>query len=162
PGGGPRRSNYTITSQDHRIGELEVRIEPDGTRIADVTYRIRGAVETVHTALTLDGDGAPRSFRATGKDHFGEVIDEHLDVADGALVWRSTGEQGRSAAGAGWYLALDGASDFTAALARSLLRARGHRVPLLPAGEAWLDDETVREIAIAGVQRRLHRVAIAG
>jgi hypothetical protein len=148
--------------QDRRIGELELRIGPDGTRVGDVVYRIRGAVETVHTSLVLDATGAPRAFRATGKDHFGEAIDERLDDTDGTLVWQSTSEHGRAPDGSGWYLALNDSGDLTAALARALLRARDHRVKLLPAGEAWLEDDTAREIAVAGVPRRLHRVAIAG
>ena len=158
----PRVLSYAITMQDHPAGELEIRIAGNGARAAEVTYRIRGAVETIRTDAVLDAGGAPRAFHATGVDHFGEMIEERLDEAGGTLRWRSTGEHGEAPAGSGWYVPLHDAGDLLAQLARTLLRAPGHRVKLLPAGEAWIDDDTARDIAVAGTPRRLHRVAIAG
>jgi len=160
--GGPRVVRYTTTMQDRRAGELEVRIAGDGAREAHSRFSVRGAVELVDATLVLDAAGAPRSFRATGRDHFGEAIDERLAEAGGGLSWQSPGERGRAAAGSGWYLPLHDAGDTAALLARALLRAPRHRLALLPAGEAWIDDDTAREIAVAGAPRRLRRIAIAG
>jgi hypothetical protein len=161
PGGAPRVLTYSITMQDHRAGELEIRIRSDGTRMGQLSFRVRGAVETIHTTWALDAGGAPRAFRATGRDHFGQPIDERLDEAGGTLTWQSTSERGQAPAGAGWYVPLSDPGDVTAVLARALLRAPDHRIKLLPAGEAWIEDDTAREIAIAGIGRRLRRIAIA-
>jgi imidazolonepropionase-like amidohydrolase len=158
----PHALSYSITMQDQRAGEVEIRIAADGTRTGDLRFSVRGAVETIHTTLAVDASGAPRSFHATGRDHFSEPIDERLDASGGSLHWQSPGEQGDAAIGAGWYLPLHDAGDGDALLAQALLRAPARRMKLLPAGEAWIEDDTVREIAIAGAPRTLRRVALAG
>jgi hypothetical protein len=158
----PRELTYAVTMQGQPAGDLAIRIGADGTRTATSTLRVRGAVEIVRTELALDAAGAPRGFRATGKDHFGEPIDEQLAVTTGTLTWQSSAEHGHAPAGTGWYLPLTGSEDVVAALARAVLRAPDHRVRLLPTGEAWLEDDTTRALTIAGAPRRLRRVAIAG
>jgi imidazolonepropionase-like amidohydrolase len=158
----PHTLSYSITMQDHRAGDVELRIAADGSRSGDLHFSVRGAVETIHTELAVDAAGAPRRFRATGRDHFGQPIDERLDAEGGVLRWQSTSERGEAPATAGWYLPLADAGDATALLARALLAAQGHRLALLPAGEAWIDDNTVRDVPIAGAPRKLRRVAIAG
>ena len=158
----PRVLPYSIVMQNRAAGSVELRIAADGTRDAALVFQVRGAEERSHTELVLDAAGAPRRFRATGRDHFGQPIDERLDDAGGALRWRSTTEHGQASAGTGWYLPLTDAGDLAAVLARALLRAPRHRLALLPAGEAWIDDDTAHELPIAGAVRRLRRIAIAG
>jgi len=158
----PRALRYSIMMQDHRAGEVELRIAADGSRSGDLQFTVRGAVETIHTQLAVDASGAPRWYRATGRDHFGQPIDERLDGSGGALRWQSTSERGQAPTGGGWYLPLADAGDATALLARALLAAPRHRLALLPAGEAWIDDDTARQVPIAGAPRRLRRIAIAG
>jgi imidazolonepropionase-like amidohydrolase len=159
---------YSITAQGQRAGELEIRIAADGVRTSTSTFHIRGAVETVHTQLALDAAGAPRQLRTTGKDHFGEAIDEQLEPSGGELTWRSPSEHGHAPAATGWYLALNDAGDGVAVLARALLRAPDHRIELLPSGAAWIEDDTPRTITVkdtgtgAAAPRRLRRIAIAG
>jgi imidazolonepropionase-like amidohydrolase len=161
--GAPRALSYSITMQGRRAGEVELRIAADGSRTGDLRFTVRGAVETIHTQLAVDAAGAPRRFRATGRDHFGQPIDEQLeDAGGGELRWKSTSERGQAPAASGWYLPLADSGDATALLARALLAAPGHRLALLPAGQAWIEDDTVRELPIAGAPRKLHRVAIAG
>ena len=151
-----------VTVMRHRqAGSAEVRIA-DGRRTARSEYSDRGNTETISTDLVLDGRGAPRAFRATGKDHFNEPIDEQLDDTGGTLRWRSTSEHGHAPGGTGWYVALNDAGDGAAVLARALLHAPGHRLTLLPAGEAWIEDETTKHVTIDGRARRLRRIAIAG
>jgi imidazolonepropionase-like amidohydrolase len=173
PTGGPRAPadapqvlSFVSLMGDRRAGTAEVRIERDGRRISRSLYSDRGNTEEITTELVLDGRGAPRSFRATGKDHFNqpldEQLDEQLDDSGGTLIWRSRSEQGHAPAGSGWYLPLNDVAEGTAVLARALLRAPGRRLTLLPAGEAWIEDDTTRALPVAGAARRLRRIAIAG
>jgi hypothetical protein len=78
------------------------------------------------------------------------------------LTWRSPSEHGQAPIGAGWYVSAQTGIDPYALLAKALRRTSGHHLKLLPAGEAWLDDDTEREIPGAGGTRHLRRVAIAG
>jgi imidazolonepropionase-like amidohydrolase len=158
--GGERVLAYTVITVGRRAGEAELRIEPDGRRLGHFTYNDRGRGPDVHTELRLDARGAPRWLRATGHDYLKAPVDERLDEANGMLTWQSSAEHGQAPSGSGWYVAMHGVTD--AGFEQALLRAPGHRLKLLPAGEAWIEDDVVRDIEIAGAHRRLRRLAIAG
>src|SRR5215831_17706014 len=83
---------------------------------------------------------APRQYRVTGVNYLKVPVDEQLDDEAGVLRWTSDSDRGGAADGSGWYLALQVGIDPIALLARGLLHAPGHRLKLLPAGEAWIDD----------------------
>lgn len=163
PGRGPapRVLAYSVATVGRHAGEAEIRIAADGSRAGHFTFNDRGRGPDLHTEVVLDASGAPRRFHATGHDYLKAPVDERLDDAGGTLTWQSKVEHGHAPAGSGWYVALYDA-DGGAALARALLRAPGHRIRLLPAGEAWIDDDTARDVEIAGTPRRLRRIAIAG
>jgi imidazolonepropionase-like amidohydrolase len=143
-------------------GDAEVRIEPDGRRFGHFTFNDRGRGPDIRTELALDATGMPRTFRATGHNYLKAPVDERLDDTGGTLSWQSKSEHGQAPAGSGWYVTLNDALEGTTALAQALLRAKDHRIKLLPTGEAWIDDETTREVEIAGAKRQLHRIAVAG
>jgi imidazolonepropionase-like amidohydrolase len=158
--GGEQVLAYSVITVGRRAGEAELRIEPDGRRLGHFTYNDRGRGPDVHSELRLDAGGAPRWLRVTGHDYLKAPVDERLDEVDGKLTWQSSAEHGEAPSGSGWYVAMHGVTD--AVFEQALLRAPGHRLELLPAGEAWIEDDTVREIDIAGSHRRLRRLAIAG
>jgi len=161
PGGGSERVlHYSFITVGRNAGEAELRIEPDGRRLGHFTFNDRGRGPDIHTELVLDAAGMPRRFRATGHDYLKAPVDERLDESGGTLSWQSSAEHGQAPSGSGWYIAMHGG--FDAAFAQSLLKAPGHRVKLLPAGEAWIDDDASREFDIAGKHRRLRRIAVAG
>jgi hypothetical protein len=108
----------------------------------------------------IDAAGAPLRLRVTGHDYLKAPVDERLDDAGGTLTWQSTSEHGRAPSGSGFYAARH--SPIGAVLEQALLRAPNHRVKLLPAGEAWIDDDTTRDVEIAGATRHLRRLAVAG
>jgi len=153
---------FSVLNRDHRVGEAEIRIEPDGKRITHFAFRDRGRGPDTRTTSMFDRTGALRWLHVTGVDYLHAPVDEQLEESRGVLSWRSPSEHGQAPAGAGWYVTAQTSIDPYALLAKALRHATGHRLKLLPAGEAWIDDDTTREIAIAGVTRRLRRVAIAG
>src|SRR5437879_13093687 len=64
-------------------------------------------------------------------------IDERFDVKDGRAHWKNRSEQGEQATtGEAFYVPNNAPPEFTGVLARALLKAPGHTLPLLPAGEA--------------------------
>lgn len=140
-------------------GEGEIRIQSPTQRTTHFTFNDRGRGPDVRTEMTTDAAGLPRTFRAKGHDYFKAPVDEQLDSQGGKLAWRSTGEKGEAASDAGYYVA---SNDFDATLTRALLRAKDHRLKLLPDGEAWLQEDVVVEIDVAGTKRQLHHIAIGG
>jgi imidazolonepropionase-like amidohydrolase len=158
--GGARVLEFSVITVGRPSGEAEVRFEPDGKRRGHFTFNDRGRGPDLRTEIELDAMGWPRHFHVTGNDYLKAPIDERLDEANGTLTWQSTSEHGQAPSGSGFYV--PNQDGFDAVLAQALLRAPNHRLKLLPAGEAWIDDDTTREIEIAGVKRRLRRLAIAG
>ena len=154
--------SFSVVTIDRRSGDAEIRIEPDGTRLGHIAYNDRGRGPDTRSTVLADASGAPRQIRVSGVSYLKAPVDERLDDDGATLRWHTESDQGSAPRGSGWYLPLQGGVDPIALLARGLLHAPRHRLKLLPAGEAWLDDDTVREIDIAGVHRRLHRVAVAG
>jgi hypothetical protein len=151
--------SYEVITVGRNAGEAEIRIEPDGKRTTHFTFNDRGRGPDIRTEVTLDAAGMPRRFRATGHDYFKAPVDEQLDDKTGTLVWHSTGEKGEAPASAGFYVAQN---DFDSTLTRALLHAKDRRLKLLPAGEAWIDEDTAHEFDVAGAKRKLHRVSVAG
>jgi hypothetical protein len=152
---------YVVLTSGRPSGSGELRID-GARRVGHYTFNDRGRGPDVRATLVLDDKGAPRSFHATGHDYLKAPVDERLDDASGALAWKSEGERGEAPAGSGWYVPLQSAITSDAALVQALLRAKDHRVKLLPAGEVWIEDDSRREIDVAGTKRPLRRIAIAG
>ncbi|HEY6179288.1 MAG TPA: amidohydrolase family protein [Kofleriaceae bacterium] len=158
--GGARVLEFSVVTVGRPSGDAEIRFEADGTRRGHFTFNDRGRGPDLRTEIELDSAGWPRRFHVTGHNYLKAPIDERLDEANGTLTWQSTGEHGQAPSGSGFYVPNHDGVD--AVLSQALLRAPDHRLKLLPAGEAWIDDDTTREIEIAGVKRRLRRLAIAG
>jgi imidazolonepropionase-like amidohydrolase len=152
---------YVVMTSGRPSGSAEVRIE-GARRVGHFTFNDRGRGPDVRATLVLDDKGAPRSFHATGNDYLKAPVDERLEEGGGKLAWKSEGERGDAPAGSGWYAPLQSALTSDAALVQALLRAKDRRIKLLPAGEVWIEDDSRREVDIAGTKRRLRRVAIAG
>jgi hypothetical protein len=159
PAAPARVLEFTIVTAGRPTGWSEIRIEGDGRRLMHFTYNDRGRGPDLRSAAAFDERGAVRAYHATGHDYLKAPVDERVAVRAGQLTWSSMGEHGEAALGAGYYAPI---STSDGSLERALLRAPGHRLALLPAGEAWIEDETRREIVIAGVTRHLHRIAVAG
>jgi hypothetical protein len=153
---------FSVLNRDRRVGEAEIRIEPDGKRVTHYAFRDRGRGPDIRATEMFDPTGALRWFHVTGVDYYRAPVDELLEESRGVLAWRSPSEHGEAPISAGWYVSAETGIDPYALLARALRHSAGHHLKLLPAGEAWIDDDTEREIAIAGVTRHLRRVAIAG
>jgi hypothetical protein len=160
--GGERVLMFAVRRGSRPAGEAEIRIEPDGKRVTHFALRDRGRGPDTRTTLIFDAAGAPRWFRVTGTDYLRAPVDELLEEAGGVLRWRSPSEHGQAPVGAGWYVTPQLGIDPNALLAKALRHTTGRRLKLLPAGEAWIEDDTTREVQIAGVTRHLRRVAIAG
>ncbi len=161
PGAVPQVLAFSVITVGRPAGNGEIRIEADGTRHSHVTFNDRGRGPDLHTTMAIDATGLPRSLRVTGHDYLKAAVDERLDERDGTLRWQSSGEHGQAPAGAGFYAPLNGGFD-GGVLAQALLRAPDHRIKLLPTGEAWIEDDTARDVEIAGTKRHLRRLAIAG
>jgi hypothetical protein len=68
-------------------------------------------------------------------------IEERFELKNGKARWKNRVEQGeQSVAGEAFYVPANPPPEFTGVLARALLKAPGHKLSLLPAGEASIEE----------------------
>jgi imidazolonepropionase-like amidohydrolase len=118
---------------------------------AEYAYTDRGRGEHLIASWKLDAAGLPLEYHCDGNDYHKAAVSERFTLRAGQASWSSRSEQGMRAAAGAFYVPANPPPEFLAVLARALLRARGHRLPLLPAGEATLD--SVPETAVRGGAR---------
>ncbi len=161
-GAGARSLRYAIITVDRPAGAAELDVAADGSWRAHFTFNDRGRGPDLTATSTLDARGFPLTTHVTGHAYDKQAVDEVLAAGDGTLSWHSPAEHGSAAVGAGFYVSQADALGNAAQLLQACLHAPGKQIPLLPAGEAWIEDDTVVPIAIGGTTRQLHEVALAG
>ena len=76
----------------------------------------------------------------TGNDYMKASVDERFSLKDGKATWKNRTEEGDKAVTApAFYVPTNAPPEFFGVLARALLKAPNHTLPLLPAGEAHID-----------------------
>jgi imidazolonepropionase-like amidohydrolase len=83
----------------------------------------------------------PIEYEGHGNDYMKAPIEEHFSLKNGTATWKNRSEHGeRALTGEAFYLPADPPPEFAGVLARALLKAPNHKLPLLPAGEAMLEE----------------------
>ena len=88
---------------------------------------------------------------------------ERFERTTGHASWKSTAEKGeRDVREPAFFLSLNGPPQESALLAKALLAAPDHRLPLLPTGEARLEEVTSLPVQAAGRSQTVHLYSLAG
>ena len=140
------------------VGTQTLQVLADGRTQADYGYSERGRGDQIRATWALDARGLPTAYDAAGNDYWKVPLVEHFDAAAGKASWKNRIEDGSAAwpAGGAFYLPANPPPEFMGVLARALLKAPQQRLPLLPAGSAWLERGTT--IAAGKHQLTLYRV----
>ncbi len=129
-----------IFIQGNAAGKQTVASEPDGAVRAEYSYSDRGRGDHIVATWKLDADGVPIDYQGRGNDYMKAPVDEHFAIKNGRATWKNRSEKGDAAmTGKAFYLPMDAPPEFTAVLARALLKAPEHKLALLPAGEASIE-----------------------
>lgn len=127
-----------------------------GVVAADYRFNDRGRGDVIQARWRLDDQGLPVHYEARGNDYWKVEFSEHFDRdAQGLARWKNRIEAGEAAA-VGFYLPANPPPEFMGVLARALLKAPGRRLPLLPAGEAWLEGGA--DVDASGRKLTLYRI----
>jgi imidazolonepropionase-like amidohydrolase len=114
--------------------------EPSGATRAEYSFNDRGRGDHIVATWKLDAAGVPIDYHGSGNDYMKAAVTESFRLADGKASWRSRAEQGEKAvSGEAFYVPVNAPPEMLGVLARALLKAPGHRLALLPAGEATLE-----------------------
>ncbi len=159
---GLRTSKYVVLTAGRPAGGAEQTVAADGTRRSRFWFNDRGRGPDLKTELVLDARGLPRSVTTQGHDYWKAPVDERTLTEGGELRWTSSSERGAAPAGAGFFVPLSGPFDSLALVARAVEAAPGQRLPLLPAGEVWLESSSAHQVTVGGVPRTVRQLALAG
>jgi Amidohydrolase family len=129
-----------ILIQGNPAGTQTVEAQPDGTVRAEYSYNDRGRGDHITASWKLDSAGVPIEYHGHGNDYMKAPVEEHFEINNGRASWKNRSEQGEQAiSGEAFYLPMNAPPEFLGVLARALLKAPNHKLPLLPAGEATIE-----------------------
>ncbi len=124
-----------IFIQGNPAGTQTVERQADGAVRAEYSYNDRGRGDHIIATWKLDGAGVPIEYEGRGNDYMKAPIEEHFEMNNGPARWKNRSEQGEEpVAGEAFYLPMNAPPECFGVLARALLKAPNHKLPLLPAG----------------------------
>jgi imidazolonepropionase-like amidohydrolase len=124
-------------------GYQEARYGDDGTLAVHYEYNDRGRGPKLDGEYRIGGDGIPERLAIKGVAYFKTPVDESWSRDAQGVRWKNASENEQRPAGTpGFYLPLEGLPEDGVLLARALLAAEGRKLPLLPTGEARIEQVT--------------------
>ena len=129
-----------IFIQGNPAGPQTVKDEAGGVVRVEYSYNDRGRGDHIVATWKLDAAGVPIQYEGKGNDYMKAPVEERFEIKNGKASWKNRSEQGEQAVtGAAFYLPMNAPPEFSAVLARALLKAPNRKLALLPAGEASIE-----------------------
>lgn len=159
----PREIHYGFTISGNRSGSAASRVEADGTLVYTFEFNDRGRGSNTTSRYRLDAHGLPVFLETTGNDYWKNPVDEKFTWENGRASWKSSSETGdHEVKEPAFFLSLNGPPQETVLLAKALLATPDHRLPLLPTGEARIEEVTSQPVQAAGHTQTVHLYSISG
>jgi len=156
-------TRYTVMIMGNKAGFQSTAQDPDGSWRIHYEYNDRGRGPVTDEHITLNKSSIPVTTENSGVDYYKAKVEEHFSESDGNASWKNRAEQGqKQAAGQAFYVSISAAPEESAILARALLAAPQHKLPLLPAGEASIEKRGELKIEANGKSRTVLQYAITG
>jgi imidazolonepropionase-like amidohydrolase len=125
----------------NEAGTQTVQAEPSGAVRAEYSYNDRGRGDHIVATWKINGAGIPTEYEGRGNDYMKAPVEERFEMKDGKAIWKNRSEKGDQAVtGEAFYLPMNAPPEFMGVLARALLKAPNHKLALLPAGEATIEE----------------------
>lgn len=155
-------TRWTIVLGERNAGEVRAWTMPDGELRFTSKVNDRGRGAELETHLRLGADGLPLMLHTTGVDYYKNPVDERFEVANGRATWRSAAEHGdTTVSGPAYFAPMNDASD-SGILARALLAAPDHSLPMLPGGRATIERVGEQQVSAGGRTRTVVEYRIGG
>jgi len=133
------------------VGLQTVTARGDAQAFAEYSYNDRGRGDHIVANWTLDAAGVPTAYSGQGNDYMKAAFAETFRRSGGRAYWRNRSEHGaQSIAAEAFYVPTNAPPEFLGVLARALLKAPEHRLPLLPSGEARIAAAGSMTVTLAG------------
>src|SRR5262245_40746457 len=130
-----------ILIQGNPAGTQTINTDNEGLTRVEYSYNDRGRGDHIVATWKLDPAGVPTEYEGRGNDYMKAPVEETFEVKNGKARWKNRSEQGeKSITGEAFYFPVNAPPEFTGVLARALIKAPGHKLALLPAGEASIEE----------------------
>jgi Amidohydrolase family len=117
---------------------------------AEYSYNDRGRGDHIIATWKLDAAGVLIEYTGRGNDYMKVPVIETFRIANGKALWSNRVEHAEKAiAGEAFYMPANAPPEMLGILARALLKAPGHELALLPAGEARIESAGSITVAAA-------------
>ena len=145
---------WTFLMAGNKAGVLASWITPDGAHHGFFTFNDRGRGPSVMTRAVFDKSGVFTQLDATGHDYLKVPVSEQFRIAAGTATWKNKAENGEKALkGKALYVPLDAL--VPGAVEEALLAAPGHKLALLPEGEASIQRLDERTVEVGGHKEKV-------
>jgi len=136
-----QRRTDKILIQGNPAGTQMIHTDAAGLTHVEYSYNDRGRGDHIIATWKLDAAGVPTEYEGRGNNYMKAPVEERFDFKNGKAHWKNRSEQGEQAVTSeAFYIPVNAPPEFTGVLARALLKAPGHKLRLLPAGEASIED----------------------
>jgi imidazolonepropionase-like amidohydrolase len=160
---GAREIHYGFLFSGNRAGSASSRVEPDGTRVYTFEFNDRGRGPNTTSRYRLDPQGLPVFVETTGNDYWKNPVSETFQRTGNRVSWKNSSENvDREVQGPAFYSGLSSPPQEAALLAKALLAAPDHRLPILPSGEARLAEVSTQQVQAGGRSQTVHLYSISG
>jgi imidazolonepropionase-like amidohydrolase len=152
-----------ILLQGNAQGKQTVTTLDGGATQAEYSYNDRGRGDHITATWKLDAAGVLTEYSGAGNDYMKAEVTEKFSLAGGKASWTNRTEHGEQpVTGAAFYVPLNAPPELFGVLARALLKAPDHRLPLLPAGAARIEAIGNVDVATASGKKTLTQYRIVG
>lgn len=156
-------SRYTFVMAGNKAGFESSTRNPDGSLQIHFEFNDRGRGPSLNERIVAGKDGIPTEVNSTGVDYLKAPVEEHFTLKQGNASWKNRSEEGqKSVKGKAFYVSISATSEEAALLAQALLAAPGHKLALLPEGEASIEKRSELKISANGQARTVVQYAISG
>jgi hypothetical protein len=152
-----------ILIQGNPAGTQTVETIAAGATRAEYSYNDRGRGDHITATWKLDAAGIPIEYEGHGNDYMKAAVQERFAIKDGKASWNNRTEHGEQAlTGAAFYVPTSAPPAFSGVLARALLKAPEHRLALLPAGEASIEESGSVSVGEGAAKAEFEQYRITG
>lgn len=159
----PVQRTDQVLIQGNAAGTQTVATAADGATRVEYSYNDRGRGDHIVATWKLDANGVLAEYTATGNDYMKAPVEEHFTLKDGKATWKSRSESGEQAlTSPAFYIPTNAPPEIFNVLARALLKAPEHSLPLLPAGAARIEPAGEVEVPGPNGNLKLRQYLIVG
>src|SRR5262245_16333250 len=156
-------TRYTFILAGNKAGYESSTRNADGSLQVHFEFNDRGRGPSIDERIVAGNDGIPTELKSSGVDYYKAPVEEQFSFKQGSASWKNRSEEGRKEInGKAFYVSISATSEESALLAKALLAAPGHKLPLLPEGQASIEKRGELKISANGQARTVVQYAISG